>query len=99
MRINLKQQFKNLKGEPLKIGDTEEILTTGLAISNILISAPEKGKMKLYILAQKCANDKTIELDAADLNLIKNAIENTSVYSNALVLGQLEMFLAKEGKE
>lgn len=92
MNINLKQPICNLKGEPLK--DNEgEILTFGRALANILAGSKTKGGMKLFILAKKCFEQDVIEIDKADLGLIKNEVKSSEVYSGILVTAQCELLL------
>ena len=81
MQINTKTKLKNVDGKELE-------LTIGEAISNILVSAEEGGKMKLWILGQKFYNDKSVELDASDVDLVKSSIDKTKIYK-VLVTGQL----------
>jgi len=85
MKIQTKQFIKNLKGE-----DTD--LKVGEAISNILLSAKEGGKMKMFVLAQDLYSKEEVELDEADLALVKRAVESCEIYNN-LVTGQLLVML------
>lgn len=85
MKINTKEFIKNLKGD-------NSDLTIGDAIGGILIASEAGGKMKMYVLAQKFANDDVVEVDSADLSLIKQSVEATKVYTN-LVSGQLLVLL------
>jgi hypothetical protein len=90
MKLNTKQAIKDLLGKDIKA--PEGVFTVGTALSNILVEAKEGGKMKMFILAQSCVSKDSIQLDSADLILIKNAVENTSNYNN-LVTGQLLQIL------
>lgn len=81
MKIQAKNKIKGLDGKDLD-------LTVGQAISNILVSSETGGKMKLFVLAQKFYNDNVVDIDAADVELTKNTIESSKVYT-ALVSGQL----------
>lgn len=92
MKINLKQTINNLGGEPLLDNEKKE-LTLGEALSNIVLSAEEGGKMKLFILAKKFYENKEIDLDASDLALIKRVIASSKTYSGSLVTGQVELLL------
>lgn len=94
MKIDTKIKLKNLKDEVLKNSDGE-ILTLGMAISNILVSSEAGGKMKSFILAKKFFTDKNIDLDVVDLGLVKTIVEQTKIY-NALVVGQIELLLSEE---
>lgn len=92
MQIKATEKMLNLKGKPITVKDeieeTEHDLTYGEAMANILLAAQEGGKMKMFILAEKLYKDKTVEVDEADLNLIKSATEGTKVYNN-LFTGQI----------
>lgn len=92
MKINTQTPIKTLAGEPIKNG-TEGNFTIGLALSNILIENKQGGKMKMFILAQKFFNDKEIDIDEADFNLVKSAVESTENYNN-LVNGQILQILS-----
>lgn len=97
MKINTKQGIKDLAGKDIANGK-DGIFTVGLALSNILLDAKTGGRMKLFILAQKCFDAKEIEVDNADLQLIKDSVEKTEQYNN-LVNGQLLQILNEIKKE
>ena len=90
MKIETKITLKSLEGKELKTEAGN--LTLGEALSNILISSEVGGKMKLFTLAQKMYNDKSVEVDASDLSMIKECVKTTKIY-NALVAGQVELIL------
>lgn len=90
MKINTQIVLKDLKGKEVEDKGVKFML--GDALSNILISAKEGGKMKMYTLATKLANDKSVDVDASDLSMIKEAVRKTEIY-NALVAGQCELIL------
>jgi|15BtaG_2_1085339.scaffolds.fasta_scaffold00340_17 hypothetical protein len=92
MQLNTAEAIKDLSGKKILKGKTEEAFTIGSALSNILLDAKEGGKMKLFILAQKCFEEKKVELDGADISIIKQAVEKTDQY-NALVSGQILQIL------
>lgn len=92
MTIDLKQSLKNLKDEDLK-DETGIVLTLGKALSNILLANETGDKMKLFLLAKKCFTEDSLEVDASDLNLIKEAVKTTKAYLNAIVTGQCEIIL------
>lgn len=89
MKIKTKEPLKTFKGGTIKSFEGEE-LTIGEAISEILLMDKAREKMKLYILAQKFATEKELELDKADENMVRQAIEKSDIF-NALVIGQLLM--------
>lgn len=91
MQIKTKIVLKNLKGEPLKNEDKEP-LTLGEVISSIMTWHKTGGKMKCYILAEKFAKDGIVDIDKADISLIKDAAEATEIYNN-MVTGQALILL------
>lgn len=91
MKINTKIALKNLKGEELKI-DNNMAFTLGDALSEILAAAKSGGKMKLYILAQKVVMNEIVEVDSADLALIKATTEGSDRYL-PLITGQVLVLL------
>lgn len=98
MKILSSVALKNLKGEDFMNGD--EVLTTGKALSSILLTAKKGGQMKLSLWAQDLYNEKEVTVDKADLGIIKSAIEGADPEKfNNLVTGQLLMILddLKEG--
>jgi hypothetical protein len=96
MKISLKQTINDLAGKPLKTPEGE--LTLGGALSNILLGSKTKGGMKIFLLAKKCFTDKELEVDSADLSLIKNEVKTSETYEGVLVTGQVELLL-EEVKE
>jgi hypothetical protein len=87
----------DLSGKPIKGSldpekGMEGFFTIGEAVSTMLVGAQEGGKMKLFILAQKFYNEPEIELDSADLSLVRGAVEKSTTY-NALVIGQILVLL------
>lgn len=96
MKIKTKKQILNLKGDPMKDEGGEE-LTIGKMISAVLVEHRAGGKMKMFILAQKFFQDDEVELDKADLKLVKDAIEKSEIGNN-MVLGQILIALEDEQK-
>lgn len=90
MKINASEKVLNLKGEAFKNG-TEDVMV-GNVIADILSVSKAGGKMKMYALAQKFFQGGDVEIDAADMALVKNAVESTEGYSN-VVLGFILTFL------
>lgn len=91
MIIKTNTKITNLKGDAIRTSDEGDV-TLGLAIANILLSAKDGGKMKMFSLAQKAYKDNSLEVDAADLALIKRSVESTEVYTN-LISGQVLLLL------
>lgn len=87
MKIKTTTILKTLKGDAL-IGENNAPLTIGEALGNIMVSHETGGKMKCFILGQKFATNDEVEIDEADFNLVKKALENTRVYIS-LVSGQI----------
>lgn len=92
MKLDLKKTINNFKGEALQDTDKKD-LTLGEALSNILVSAEEGGKMKLFVLAKKFYEAESIDLDASDLALVKKVVSTSRAYSGSLVTGQVELLL------
>ena len=97
MKIKTNEAIKDLAGKAIK--NKDDVFTVGTALSNILLEAKVGGKMKLFILAKKCFENKEVEVDDADYAVIKQAVEATELYTN-LVTGQiLQTLEKKESKE
>ena len=96
MKINTQTVIKSLDGKEIK--DGEKFFTIGKALSEILVNAELGGKMKCFVLAQKFYNDKEVDLDEADKELVKSTVESTKLYNN-LVTGQLLVLLTETPKE
>ncbi len=97
MKIETKKVLNDLAGSPIKKEDGSAF-TMGEGLSNILISCETGGKMKLYALATSIYKDKQVEIDEADLVLIKDAVKATKIY-NALIAGQIEGMLENIKKD
>ena len=87
MKIESAKQLKTLKGEVYKTSEGTD-LTLGGVIAESLATSDIAGKMKSYVLAHKFYNDKEVEVDAADLAIIKKSVEACKSYNN-LILGQV----------
>ena len=85
--IKTKEILKNLKGVDLK-NESNESITIGEALSNILLSDKIGGKLKCFSLAQRLYSDPMLEVDDSDFKLIKESVERNEIYNN-LVSGQL----------
>lgn len=88
-KIDLTQNLFNLKGEPFK--NDEQPFTLGEFLASVLSIAPEGGKMKLYSLAKRAATEETIEVDSADLALLKQSVESAKGYNNVIAGQALEI--------
>ena len=97
MTINLKDTLKTLGNQTL-LTDDERPFTVGEALANVLCQdICEGSKLKRFVLAQKCFQDTELELDSADHELLRNAVQTSKLFNN-LVLGQLELVLSQQGK-
>ncbi len=85
MKIDTKQIVNNLAGKAYQ--SDEKDLTLGAVIAESLASSGTGGKMKIYILAQKAYTSDSIEVDEADMSLIKRCVEECKSYNN-VILGQ-----------
>ncbi len=86
MVIKTNAVLVDLKGNELKQGPDN--FTVGEALGLILTNAQEQGKFKLYTLAKKFTTDESVDLDVADLALVKRLVEADKSL-NTLVDGQL----------
>lgn len=93
MKIKSSTKLQTLDGKALKGTDNKDF-TLGEALSTILISAQEGGKMKMFVLAQKFYDGKDVEIDAVDLGLVKKAVETDKSFNN-LVNGQVLVMLSE----
>ena len=94
MKLNLKTTINNLAGKPLKNNEGQDV-TLGEAVANILGSSETGGKMKMFILAKKFFEQESIELDEADLALVKKEVSTSRTYQGSLVSGQVELLLSE----
>ena len=83
MKIKTGQKVLTLKGEPYKQGGEE--LKVGHVIAESLAGDRTGGKMKMYLLAQKAYDEEEMEVDAADLSLIKKSVSECTSYNNVIV--------------
>lgn len=85
-KINASQVIVNFEGQALKNADKD--LTIGQALANILLSYTKGEKMRNFLLAKDFYKGGDIELNTADISLLKTACEACEIYNN-LVLGQI----------
>ncbi len=86
MKINTSKKVLTLKGEPYQSDGHD--LKVGEVIAEALASSKMGGKMKLYSLALKSFTTDEVELDAADVALIKQSLEACDTYST-IIIGQV----------
>jgi hypothetical protein len=92
MKIILSEVIKTFDGKDIK--DGVEPLTLGKALANVLGTSKEGGKMKMFILAEKCYKENEAEFDDADLALIKRTVESSEYYF-PIIAGQILKNLEK----
>ncbi len=86
MKIETTKVLKTLSGENYTSDGKD--LTLGLVLAEAIATYEIGGKMKAYVLANKLYNStEDIELDEADLSLVKKALESCKAY-NTLIVGQ-----------
>lgn len=90
MKINASAPILTLKGEPYKLDDNA--LTLGQVCAEALASDKTGGKMKLYTLSDKLFKGGEVEVDAADLAMIKRAVNDSPSYNN-IINGQALLLL------
>ena len=93
MKINTKQALKEVNGSPIKTENGE--LTIGNVLANVMFFDEGIGKLKGYTLGIKFSQEDEVDVDEADLQAIKKALETTKVYSNNLLVGQALSMLNK----
>lgn len=86
MKIHTAATVNTLKGEPYVIGT--DPLTVGQVLAEALAVDKVGGKMKMFALADKCYKQEYVEVDAADLALMKRAVEDSAAYNN-IIMGQV----------
>ncbi len=75
------QEFQNWEMLPDPLG----FIIVGMVVAEALAGDRTGGKMKLFLLAQKAFDEAELEVDAADLALIKRAVEQCTSYNNVIV--------------
>ncbi len=90
MKLDCSKAINNVKGVQYKTPEGASV-HLGDVLVEALSGDKSGGKMKIYALAQKAAENKVMEVDSADLKIIKDAVETCTSYNN-IILGQtLEM--------
>lgn len=85
MRVNTAALVRNLKGEAYQADGKD--LTVGAVLAEALASVDIGGKMRLFVLAQKCYQQGEVEMDDVDLGLTVKAVEACKAYNN-IIIGQ-----------
>lgn len=86
MKIDASKVLMTLGGQHYKTPEGQD-LTLGAVLAEAMATYEAGGKMKSYVLANKFYNDKEVEVDEADLALVKKAVESCKAYNN-LITGQ-----------
>ena len=98
MKIDNKVVLLDLWGKELTASETE-MLTLGMALAGIILSAEGTNRMKMYNLAQKFYNDESTTIDSSDFEMIKSAIEGTKIYNTLVAWQLLDILLKIKNKE
>lgn len=96
MKIDLKKEINTLNGTPFK-ADEKSTLTVGLVIAEALLNDQTISKIKGYSLSLKAYESKELDVDDADLTLIKKALQDCKSYAphTTLIFGQVLTHLEK----
>jgi len=87
MRLNLNKSLLDLSGKEFINGNIGKI------VANSLASTPDKKHyLKFFGWAQKLYDGETIDIDKADLKLLKEFIENNPDFTVLLVAQTMELF-------
>lgn len=90
--VDTKQSVVDLSGKPLRNG--EEVLSVGVVLSTILAGRRTVfDAMKAWTLALRFHNDPSVELDEADMEKLKQAVETDETFVS-LVRGQVVHILS-----
>lgn len=82
-KIDLDQVLTNLEGKPYI--ETGKNITIGKVLVSCLDTSTLAGKMKMFILAKRCAEGGTASFSAEDLALLKQVVESSNLPSNVVV--------------
>lgn len=98
-KIKTTTPLTTLEGKILKTSnDDSSDFTLGKAISNILISRPNKlGALKSWVLAKRFAYEYEVQLDDADFQDVREIVAQDQGF-NYLVLGQCLELLNLKGE-
>lgn len=86
MKIKTGEKVLTLKGEAYQQNDQD--LLVGHVIAEALAGDRTGGKMKMFLLAQKAYSEAELEVDQADMTLIKKSVEECTSYNN-VIIGQV----------
>jgi hypothetical protein len=92
MKINTKIVLKDLQNKEIQNPDNTPF-TFGEAVGNVIGQSKTGGKLKIFLLALKFAQEESFDLDDADLSLVKQAIESSDGIYSTFILGQLLQIL------
>jgi len=100
MKIDLKKEILDLKKQPIK-KEEGKIWTLSDFLPDVILGYKGESGIKKFLLATKIAEAKEfVEVDEADLQIIKEAVKSSeglfSIESlNSLFKGQVELYLSK----
>lgn len=87
MKLNLDKSLLSLGGEPLEGGNMAKIL------ANTLANSSQGNVIKFYDWAVRLYNEGEIEVDRADMSVLKQVIEsnqNLTILAKAQLLAELD---------
>lgn len=87
MKLNLDKNLLSLGGEPLEGGNMAKIL------ANTLANSSQGNVIKFYDWAVRLYNEGEIEVDRADMSVLKQVIEsnqNLTILAKAQLLAELD---------
>lgn len=96
--IEIKKEILALNGKPV-LRETDVNWTIGSYLAEVILSYQTGGSMKKFLLATRLASkDKSIDIDEADLSIIKKALSEAKLFTtnislNTLFNGQVELYL------
>ena len=82
MKVNTNQSLKDLEGEDIK--DT----SVGKTIARILVGEKSSDPLRSYSLAMEFYKKDEVELNAADLKFVTEALKSTAMFT-PLATGQI----------
>ncbi len=96
MKINCKEILKGFDGENVVAFDNNQVkqnVTVGIALSNMMLGNQGGNKVKMIVLAQKFFTEGIIDLDISDFRMVREIVDNSSVYSDILIPGLVLLYL------
>lgn len=91
MKINTKKLLVDFRGKEI-FNELNQPTTIGEVLSQTLGFERKGGNMKTYLIGRKCSEQDEVEIDSADMALIKPILQKSETYPN-VVLGQILLYL------